>query len=259
MSNQITPTHHQRADRRGEYPLMTPRQKYNLASCSPEEIDVVEQFRAFVDKAIIPYRHDLEGGWHRDGKLAKDTVHRLYNVEDPSQQYRSVKTIAKRDGGSYVLNGHKFWPGPAGRAELFETEHLAGHLGYWVTAVTHPDGGEDNVGIFYVPPRAEGLEFSQPYEKMGFSFTEDNTDIWFTDVRNLERYRIDTKPGQATELIKGYIIGLGRLASLTLYWRSSWTGPNIVPSKVRLCGSGHFSRRHLARCFAPSICPVNAT
>jgi alkylation response protein AidB-like acyl-CoA dehydrogenase len=85
-------------------------------------------------------------------------------------------------------------------------------MGYWVCAVTQPGGGEENVGIFHVPADAEGLEFSKPYEKMGFCYSEANTDIWFNDVRIPKRYRIDTEPGQGSQLIKGYVIGLGRLA-----------------------------------------------
>lgn len=287
---------------KGGYKLLEPRQKYNRAFCSEEEIEVVEHFRSFVDQELMPYRHDLEGGWRRDPKLAKETIHRLYaklvdfgvtkiilpekfggtgyspivrqmfneelsradiglatkvgklhwaisvmvaagrddlleelapriagdeawtacfaitepaggaNVEDPALAYKSMNVIATEDGDDYVINGHKLWPGPAGWPELFESEHLKGHLGYWVCAITDRAGGDDNVGIFYVPATSKGLEFSDPYEKMGFSYTEANTDIWFKDVRIPKRYRIDTERGQGSKLIKGYVIGLGRLA-----------------------------------------------
>jgi alkylation response protein AidB-like acyl-CoA dehydrogenase len=286
----------------GGYKLLNIRQKYPRVFCTEEEIEIAEHIKRFVDKEIMPYRHDLEGGWHRDEKLAKNTIHRLYaklvdigvtkinlpkkfggleyspvvrqmineelsradiglatkvgklhwaisimvaagredlleefsprisggeawtacfaitepqggaNVEDPAQEFSSIRTIAKEDGDDYVINGHKLWPGPAGWKDLFETEHLNGHLGYWVCAITDPKGGEDSAGIFYVPPDAPGLEFSNPYEKMGFSWTESNTDIWFNDVRIPKRYRIDTKKGQGAQLIKGFVIGLGRLA-----------------------------------------------
>ena len=285
----------------GGYKLLDPRQKYNRAFCTEEEIEIAEHFRGFVDRELMPYRHDIEGGWHKDAKLAKETVHRLYaklvefgvtkavlptkyggtgqspvvrlmineelsradiglatkvgklhwisaimvaagredlleefapriagneswtacfcitepgggaNLEDPAIEYRSMKTLAIDDGDGYVINGHKLWPGPSGPADLFESKDLKGHLGYWVCAITDPAGGENSAGIFFVPPDAEGLEFSNPYEKMGFSYTEANTDIWFTDVRIPKRYRIDTMPGQGSQLIKGYVIGLGRL------------------------------------------------
>ena len=62
----------------GGYKLLDPRQKYNRAFCTEEEIEIAEHFRGFVDRELMPYRHDLEGGWHKDAKLAKETVHRLY-------------------------------------------------------------------------------------------------------------------------------------------------------------------------------------
>ena len=294
--------HKPRLNGRGGYKLLDPQQKYNRAFCTEEEIAIIEHFRSFVDQELMPYRHDIEGGWHRDPILAKQTIHRLYaklcefgvtkiilpekyggtgyspivrqmineelsradiglatkvgklhwavsvmvaagrddlleefaphiagdeawtacfaitepaggaNVEDPALAYKTMNVMATEDGDDYVINGHKLWPGPAGRPELFESEHLKGHLGYWVCAITDRAGGDDNVGIFYVPAKSEGLEFSDPYEKMGFSYTEANTDIWFKDVRIPKRYRIDTKPGQGSKLIKGYVIGLGRLA-----------------------------------------------
>lgn len=289
-------------DGRGGYKLLDPRQKYNLAFCSEEEIEIAERFRSFVDTELMPYRHDLEGGWHRDPDLAKTTLHRLYaklvefgvtkvilpekyggpgfspivrqmineelsradiglatkvgklhwavsvmlaagrddlleefapriagdeawtacfaitepaggaNVEDPALEYKTLNTVARADGDDYVITGHKLWPGPAGAVENYQSEYMTGHLGYWVVAITDPKGGQDNAGIFYVPADAPGLEFSKAYQKMGFCYTEANTDIWFNEVRIPKRYRIDTKPGQGNQLIKGYVIGLGRLA-----------------------------------------------
>ncbi|RLA47150.1 MAG: hypothetical protein DRR04_13090 [Gammaproteobacteria bacterium] len=298
----IEQMHVPNADGTGGYKLLSPAQKYNRAFCTAEEIEIVEHFREFVNRELMPHRQDMEGGWHRDPKLAKETIHRLYsklvdfgvtkvilptsfgglgytpvvrqmineeisradiglatkvgklhwaisvmlaakrddlleefqpriagneawtacfaitepaggaNVEDPALAYKTMNTIAREDGDHYVINGHKLWPGPSGPAELFQTEHLKGHLGYWVCAITDPAGGEDNVGIFYVPADSDGLEFSSPYEKMGFCYSEANTDIWFNEVRIPKRYRIDTEKGQGSKLIKGYVIGLGRLS-----------------------------------------------
>jgi len=322
--------HNPGVDGRGGYRLLEARQKYNLAYCSEDEIGIAEHFREFVDAELMPHRHAIEGGWHRDPKLAKETIHRLYaklhdfgvtkailpakhggpglspvvrqmineelsradiglatkvgklhwavsvmvaagrddlleefapkitgldawtacfaitepaggaNVEDPALAYKTMNTIAREDGDHYVINGHKLWPGPSGPAENFQSEHLKGHLGYWVCAITEPGGGEDNVGIFYVPADAEGLEFSQPYEKMGFCFSEANTDIWLKDVRIPRRYRIDTEAGQGSKLIKGYVIGLGRLAGAArltglseavLETCMDWTQSRIIAGK----------------------------
>jgi len=134
------------------------------------------------------------------------------NIEDPALEFRTVRTFAKTDGDDYVINGHKLWPGPSGYADHFTSTHLKGHLGYWVVATTDPTLGADGAGVFYVPADVEGLSFSNPYQKMGFSWTESNSDIWFNQVHIPKRYRIDTQRGQGAQLINGYIIGLGRLA-----------------------------------------------
>ena len=285
-----------------DYLMLTARQKYTQAFCKPEEIDTADRIREFVDEEVMPHRHDLEGGWHRDEKLALSTLHKLYsrcvdlgltksnlpikyggsglspvvrqmineelsrgdiglatmvgkihwvvsfmiaanrddllkefvqsivgkdswtacmaitepqggaNVEDPAFEGRSIRTIAKKVGDSYVIKGHKIWPGPAGPAERFQTENLKGHLGYWTVATTDPSLGENGIGIFYIPPDAEGLSFSKPYEKMGFAWTDENVEILFDNVQIPENYRIDTQPGEGAKIVRGYVIGLGRLA-----------------------------------------------
>jgi alkylation response protein AidB-like acyl-CoA dehydrogenase len=282
--------------------MLQSRLKYTQAFCSQEDIELAERARQFVDMEIMPFRHDLEGGWHRDEKLAMETIHRLYartvdlgltksnlpeqygglglspvvrqmineelsrgdiglatmvgkmhwivsfmlaakrddllrefaprivgddvwtacvvitepaggaNLEDPALEYRTVRTIARLEGDEYVINGHKLWPGPAGPAERFTSEHMKGHLGYWTVATTDPNAGEEGMGVYYIPPDAPGMSFSTPYEKMGFSWTDENVDIWFENVRIPRRYRIDTQPGEGSRIVRGYVIGLGRLA-----------------------------------------------
>ena len=48
------------------YPLLDARQKYVGAFCTEDEIRIAEHLREFVDRELMPYRHDLEGGWHRE-------------------------------------------------------------------------------------------------------------------------------------------------------------------------------------------------
>ena len=134
------------------------------------------------------------------------------NVEDPAQEFRTLRVTAREDGDDYVINGHKLWPGPSGYADKFRSQYLSGHLGYWTVATTDTRLGPDGVGIFHVPADAKGLEFSNPYQKMGFAWTESNSDLWYNDVRIPKRYRIDTERGQGAQLVSGYIIALGRLA-----------------------------------------------
>jgi len=73
--------------------------------------------------------------------------------------------------------------------------------------------GEEGIGIFYVPAAAEGLRFSKPYEKMGLVWSDENVEIWYDDVRIPARYRVDTEPGQGARIVRGHVIGLGRLAT----------------------------------------------
>jgi len=134
------------------------------------------------------------------------------NLEDPAMEARTVKVIAKKDGDSYIIKGHKLWPGPAGELRNFQSKDLKGHLGYWTVATTNPNLGDDGLGIFFVPPDAEGLSFSKPYEKMGFIWSDENVDIWYDNVRIPARYRIDTQPGEGGRIVRGFVIGLGRLA-----------------------------------------------
>lgn len=134
------------------------------------------------------------------------------NIEDPAFNFRTLRTIAKPEGESYVINGHKIWPGPAGPAGRFKTKDLAGHMGYWTVATLDAEAGDQGVGIFWVPPDAPGLSFSKPIEKMGMSWTDENAEIWYDNVRIDKRYRIDTQPGQAAQVLKGYVIGYGRLS-----------------------------------------------
>lgn len=286
-----------------KYTMLEPKYKYTRAFCTEEEIAMAERIKEFVDREIMPRRHDFEGGWHRDEKLALDTLHKIYaeevkmgltksnlptkfgglglspivrnmineelsrgdigsatlvgkihwivsfmaaagredlleefaprivnenepwtacvsisepaggsNLEDPAFEFRTIRTIARLEGDEYVINGHKIWPGPGGPADHFKTKYLKGILGYWTVATTDPSKGAEGAGVFIVPPDAEGLTFSKPFDKMGFCWSDENVEIWYDNIRIPKRYRIDTKPGEGANIIKGYVIGLGRLA-----------------------------------------------
>jgi alkylation response protein AidB-like acyl-CoA dehydrogenase len=286
-----------------QYKLLLPKYKYTRVFCSEQDIEIAERVRDYIDREVMPRRHDLEGGWHRDEKLAVDTRWKVFadlfkmgvtkinlpkrfgglelgrmcgqivseemsradvglstqlgklnwitgimrtakrddlleefapqlggddawaacvaitepsggaSIEDPALEFRTIRTIAKQEGDEWVINGHKLWPGPAGPAGDFKTEHLKGIMGYWVVATTDPSLGKGGVGVFIVPPDAEGLDFSKPYQKMGQCYTDDNCDIWFDNVRIPERYRVDTQPGEGANIVQGAIVAHGRLGS----------------------------------------------
>jgi len=55
------------------------RKKYlGAPGCSDEDLEMVKAVRDFVDGEIMPRRRDLEGGWHRDEKLARETIERVH-------------------------------------------------------------------------------------------------------------------------------------------------------------------------------------
>ncbi len=141
------------------------------------------------------------------------------NIEDPTLELKTLNTvIAKKKGDHWVLNGHKIWPGPGGDPSYFDKWHekwpdkFAGHLGYWGVVTEDPARGADAAGMVYIPYDAEGMTFSEPYKKCGFTWSDENVEIWYNNVKIPAKYRIDTKPGDGAKIIYGYVIGLGRLA-----------------------------------------------
>jgi len=55
------------------------RKKYlGAPGASDEDLQIVMAVREFVEREIIPHRQDLEGGWHRDEKLARDTFEKVH-------------------------------------------------------------------------------------------------------------------------------------------------------------------------------------
>lgn len=62
----------------GYYELLMPRSKYPKCFCTEEEIAIAEGIREFVQKEMMPRRHDFEGGYHKDPDLAKRTCYAMY-------------------------------------------------------------------------------------------------------------------------------------------------------------------------------------
>jgi len=71
---------------------------------------------------------------------------------DPS----GMRTRARRDGDSWVLDGEKAWITNAGFARW-----------YVVVAVTDPDAGKHGLSAFAVPADAPGFAVGKPEEKLG--------------------------------------------------------------------------------------------
>lgn len=55
------------------------RKKYlGAPEATDEDMEIVRAVREYVDGEIMPRRRDLEGGWHRDEKLARDTFEKVH-------------------------------------------------------------------------------------------------------------------------------------------------------------------------------------
>ena len=54
------------------------RKKYlGAPQATDSDMEIVKAVREFVDGEIMPHRQDLEGGWHRDERLALDTIEKI--------------------------------------------------------------------------------------------------------------------------------------------------------------------------------------
>jgi acyl-CoA dehydrogenase len=69
---------------------------------------------------------------------------------------RSLRTRARRDGGEWVIDGHKIWIGNGGIADV--------HI---VNATVDPGAGHRGQALFVVPGGTPGLELVRKLEKLG--------------------------------------------------------------------------------------------
>ena len=83
----------------------------------------------------------------------------------------SLRTTARRDGDSWVLNGEKAWITNAGFAGW-----------YVVVARTNPEAGKRGLSAFVVPGDAPGFSVGNPEEKLGLKSSR-TAQIFFADCR----------------------------------------------------------------------------
>lgn len=269
------------------------RKKYlGAPGASDTDMQMVQAVHEFIDGEIMPNRKELEGGWHRDQKIAKDTFEKIHkglvdigvqrapwpeamgglgvsgsvynmiieeisrgdagiathmsiinwsmapamlarrkdllqefvpkicddephgccmaitepsggtNTEDRTQHGRTIRTIAEEDGDHWIINGHKIWPSGASVADV----------AYCVVCSTDPAAGDEGVAMIYVPPDADGMSFSEPFEKMGMCHTDVNTEIFFENVRVPKTFRVKG-PGHDSKILHE-IVGRGRLGTV---------------------------------------------
>ena len=104
-----------------------------------EDLEIVKGIRDFVDKEIMPRRRDLEGGWHHDEKLARDTIEKVHQgLVDIGFQRMSWPESVGGLGKSGVLG--------IGQMEIARADcGLATHLGIvaWVVSAMMSAGRFD--------------------------------------------------------------------------------------------------------------------
>ncbi len=86
----------------------------------------------------------------------------------------AMRTTAKRDGDSYVLNGAKAWTTHGGHADFYKVMAR--------TSDGSDGGGRNGISCFLVPASTEGLVADPPERKMGLTGSATAT-MRFDDVR----------------------------------------------------------------------------
>jgi len=83
----------------------------------------------------------------------------------------AVKTIAKKDGDYYILNGTKHFITNGGDAQI-----------YTVVAITNKSKGPRGISVFIVEKGTEGFTFGKKEEKLGIR-TSSTGELIFSDVK----------------------------------------------------------------------------
>jgi citronellyl-CoA dehydrogenase len=89
---------------------------------------------------------------------------------------QNLKTIARKDGGDYVISGSKTYITNGTRADFVT-----------LLAKTTADGGAHGISIFLVPTNLPGFSVSKKLEKMG-NWSSDTAELFLDDVRIPARY-----------------------------------------------------------------------
>ena len=111
--------------------------------------------------------------------LAGDRIAAI-GVSEPGagSDVANIRTVAKRDGGDYVLNGQKTFITNGTRASFIT-----------LLAKTNPESGAHGCTFFLVPTDTKGFRVGKKLEKIG-NHASDTAELWLEDVRIPERYRL---------------------------------------------------------------------
>ncbi|WP_106496002.1 acyl-CoA dehydrogenase [Lentibacillus sp. Marseille-P4043] len=106
-------------------------------------------------------------------RLATGEALGAYALSEPGagSDAASMKTVAKKDGDHYVLNGNKVWITNGGVADI-----------YIVFAKTDPDAKHKGVSAFIVEKGTEGFTFGKKEKKLGIR-SSPTTELIFENCR----------------------------------------------------------------------------
>jgi len=111
--------------------------------------------------------------------LAGDKIASL-GVSEPAagSDVAGIKTVAKRDGDDYVINGQKTFITNGTRADFIT-----------LLAKTNPDAGAHGCSFFLVPTKTKGFHVSKALKKIG-NKSSDTAELFFEDMRVPARWRL---------------------------------------------------------------------
>ncbi len=90
----------------------------------------------------------------------------------------AIKTLARKDGDDYVINGSKMWITNSTQADFI-----------CLLANTSDDKPHQNKSLIVVPTKTPGITFSERLNKLGMR-SSDTAQIFFDEVRVPQRFRI---------------------------------------------------------------------
>src|SRR5262249_79010 len=114
------------------------------------------------------------------GMLTGAPKYAAYCVTKPGagSDVSGIRTVAKKDGSDYVINGSKMWITGASVAHWF-----------FVLAYTDPTAKHKGMSGFVVPANTKGITGGKKEWNMG-QHASDTRGITFENVRIPERYRL---------------------------------------------------------------------
>lgn len=114
------------------------------------------------------------------GEMTEEFAFSAYAVTEPDagSDVAGIKTVAKKAGNDYVINGQKMWITNAAQAKWF-----------FVLTYTDQQAGYKGMTAFIVPADAEGVQIGKHEEKMG-QRASDTRGVTFEDVKVSEDNRL---------------------------------------------------------------------